>query len=43
MKVMKQIQNNQKYIGKFIPDYGFKNSQEKNQRTKNPEFFAQRL
>jgi hypothetical protein len=29
--LMKHIQNNQKFIGKSIPAYGFKKTQEKNQ------------
>jgi hypothetical protein len=33
--LMKQIQYNQKSIGKSIPAYGFKKSQEKNLQTKS--------
>jgi hypothetical protein len=41
--LMKQIQNSQKSIGKSIPAYGFKKSQEKNPQTRNLETFAKSL
>ncbi len=37
---MKHIQNNQKSIGKSIPAYGFKKSEEKDPRTKSFMTFA---
>jgi hypothetical protein len=40
---MKQIQNNQKSIGKIKPAYGFSKSQEKNPQTKSLETFAKSL
>jgi hypothetical protein len=42
-RLMKQIQNNQKSIGKPIPAYGFKKFQEKNPRTRSLETFAKSL
>jgi hypothetical protein len=38
--LMKHIQNNQKSIGKSIPAYELKKSQEKDQQTKSLETFA---
>jgi hypothetical protein len=39
----KQIQNNQKSIGKSMPTYGFLESQEKNPQTKSLETYSQSL